>query len=92
MSTGAMIEHIAGQAILPLWSIFAWFCLYSDKLRSTLTEAFFCGKTMGYESVTIGAHFESVFLLHFGGFEKTFRLAMPCEASSQTVFSNTRIE
>ena len=33
-----------------------------------------------------GAHFQSVFLLLFGGFAWKFGLAMPCEASSQTVF------
>ena len=42
MSTGVMIENIAGQAILLLWSIFAWFCLYSDKLRITLIIEFSC--------------------------------------------------
>ena len=46
------------------------------KSQNPLTWSFFCGKTLGYESVTLGAHFESVFWLHFGGFEWKFGLAM----------------
>ena len=41
-STSVMIENIAGQADLLLWSIVAWFCLHSDKLRITLITEFSC--------------------------------------------------